>query len=72
MNYSPIKIRCLALIYATQKLYNYLLARYLNLVITSSPLEYLLSPPTMSGCISNATQLSKFNIVVVILKGLRS
>lgn len=49
LNYFLLELYCLALIFATQKLFHYLLAHCLNLVTKSNHLKYLLSRPVMSG-----------------------
>ncbi|KAG9453382.1 hypothetical protein H6P81_006286 [Aristolochia fimbriata] len=43
LNYSPIEKTCLALIFAIQKLWHYLLAHSTNLISRADPLKYIMS-----------------------------
>lgn len=63
LNYSPIEKICLALIFALQKLWHYLLTTTMNLISRANPLKYIMSHPSMQGCLTKWTVLiSKFDI----------
>lgn len=63
LNYSPIENIYLALIFALQKLRHYLLTMMIHLISRVNPLKYIMSHPSVQGCIAKWTiLLSKFDI----------
>ncbi|GMP59684.1 hypothetical protein CsSME_00022869 [Camellia sinensis var. sinensis] len=49
IRYFPIERHCLALVFATKKLYHYLLSYPIHLMTKSDPIRFLLTRPALSG-----------------------
>ncbi|KAG9453420.1 hypothetical protein H6P81_006324 [Aristolochia fimbriata] len=63
INYTPIEMTCLALIFAIQKLRHYLLAHSTNLISRIDQLKYIMSRPILSGRLAKwVLLLSEFEI----------
>lgn len=63
MNYSPIKRVCLLVVFATQKLRNYILNMKVKMISKVDPLKYLLAKVALIGQIAKCVMLpSEFDI----------
>ncbi|GKU96286.1 hypothetical protein SLEP1_g9534 [Rubroshorea leprosula] len=72
VSYSPIEKICLALIFSTKKLRNYMLAHVVHLISKADPLKYIMSKPVLSGRITKwALLLSEFEIIYVPQKAIK-
>ncbi|CAL2239733.1 unnamed protein product [Prunus armeniaca] len=70
--YPKIKLLCLALVYAAQRLRHYFLAHKLQLIVKSDPVRYLLTRPVLSGHLARwLLQLSEFDIICTALKTIK-
>lgn len=67
LNYPSIEKICLALIFALQKLRHYLFTTLIHLISKANPLKYIISHPSVQGCIAKWTiLLSKCGIHYVL------
>ncbi|KAG9458357.1 hypothetical protein H6P81_002865 [Aristolochia fimbriata] len=72
LNYSPIEKTCLALIFAIQKLRQYLVAHSTNLISRADPLKFIMSRPMLSGRLAKwALLLSEFEINFIPRKAIK-
>lgn len=63
LNYTPIEQACLAVIFASQKLRQYMLSHKVQLIACFDPLNYLLSRVALTGRLSKWVMiLSEFDI----------
>ncbi|BFG25129.1 hypothetical protein CerSpe_114040 [Prunus speciosa] len=71
-NYTPIEKVCLALIFAVQKLRNYILSHGITLISKADPLRYLMAKPVPSGRLAKwSLLLSEFEIKYVSQKAIK-
>ena len=72
MNYTSIEKACLALVFASQKLWHYMLAHTVHLVPKFDPLKYLLSKAVLTDRLTKWMMiLSKFDIQYVERKAIK-
>ncbi|XP_008222339.1 PREDICTED: uncharacterized protein LOC103322224 [Prunus mume] len=70
--YPKIKLLCLALVYATQRLQHYFLSHKLQLIVKSDPIRYLLTRSVLSGRLARwLLQLSDFDITCTTPKAIK-
>ena len=71
-NYTPIEKICLALVFAVQKLWHYMLAHSVTLISRADPLKYLMTKPMPSGKLAKwSLILSEFEIKYVPQKAIK-
>ncbi|CAL2256248.1 unnamed protein product [Prunus armeniaca] len=57
LNYIPIEMTCLALVFAIQKLRHYMQAFTVHLIARVDPVSYVMSKPVLTGCLAKWTLL---------------
>ena len=72
MKYTNIEKACLAVVFASQKLWHYMLAHIVHLIAKIDPLKYLLSKATLIGYMAKGMMiLLEFDIQYVKCKAIK-
>ncbi|PKU82315.1 putative mitochondrial protein [Dendrobium catenatum] len=67
-----IENHCLALVFAAQKLRHYILSHPISLILRVNPLHYLMTQPTLSGCLAHWSMiLLQFEITFIPLRAVK-
>ncbi|KAI0498537.1 hypothetical protein KFK09_019425 [Dendrobium nobile] len=72
IRYPSIEKHCLALVFAVQKLRHYMLSHPISLILRVNPLQYLMTQPTLSGCLACWSMiLLQFEITFIPLRAVK-